>query len=85
MHLEEPLVKMATATLGQATIVMFCVKLSATSDLKGFQGRDQDEDRESSWVTTLKTAFTRDQAKDGEKCLVFGGLLNGPAQIGTDD
>ena len=56
------------------------IKLSATSDLKEFHGRDQDEDRARSWVSTVKTAFIRDQAPDDERCLVFGGLLTGPAQ-----
>ena len=56
------------------------IRLSATSDLKEFDGRDLDEDRARSWVTTVKTAFTRDQAPDSKKCLVFRGLLIGPAQ-----
>uniref|UniRef100_A0AAV1UW49 Retrotransposon gag domain-containing protein n=1 Tax=Peronospora matthiolae TaxID=2874970 RepID=A0AAV1UW49_9STRA len=56
------------------------IELAATSDLKDFHGNDQDEDRARSWSTAVKTAFTRDQAPEDEKCLVFGGLLTGPAQ-----
>ncbi|CAH0479777.1 unnamed protein product [Peronospora belbahrii] len=68
----------ANATLGQVPNMVSRIKLSATSDLKEFHGKDQDEDRARRWVTTVKTAFTRDQAPDGEKCLVFGELLTGP-------
>ncbi|CAI5702616.1 unnamed protein product [Peronospora effusa] len=31
-------------------------------------------------VAKVKTAFIRDQAPENEKCLIFGGLLTGPAQ-----
>ena len=80
MDLGESPARMATATMGQMPNMIPRIKLAATSDLKDFHGRDQDEDRARSWVTTMKTAFTRDQAPDDEKCLVFGGLLTGPAQ-----
>ena len=80
MELEGPLKKVANAALGQGTAMVPRIKLSATSDLKEFHGRDQDEDRACGWLATVKTAFTRDQAPNEEKCLVFGGLLTGPAQ-----
>ena len=56
------------------------IRLSAMTDLKGFSGRDQDEERARSWFNKMKTAFLRDQAPDDEKCLVFGDLLTGPAR-----
>ena len=66
---------MATATTGEHTTVIPHIRVSASSDLKEFNGRDHDEDR-----AKVKTAFIRDQAPDSEKCLIFGGLLTGPAQ-----
>ena len=56
------------------------IRVSASSDLKEFNGRDHDEDHARSWSAKVKTAFVRDQAPDSEKCLIFGGLLTGPAQ-----
>ncbi|CAI5721616.1 unnamed protein product [Peronospora farinosa] len=80
MDLRGPQSMMENAALGQMPNMVPRIKLSATSDLKEFNGRDQDEDRARSWVLTVKTAFIRDQAQDDERCLVFGGLLTGPAQ-----
>ncbi|CAI5705396.1 unnamed protein product [Peronospora effusa] len=80
MDLRGPQSMMANAALGQIPNMVPRIKLSATSDLKEFHGRDQDEDRARSWVSTVKTAFIRDQAPDDERCLIFGGLLTGPAQ-----
>ncbi|CAH0481087.1 unnamed protein product [Peronospora belbahrii] len=68
MDLDGPLARMANATLGQVPNMVPRIKLSATSDLKEFHGEDHDEDQARSWVTTVKTALTRDQAPDGEKC-----------------
>ena len=80
MDLEGPFARIAMATAGQMPNMIPRIKLAATSDLKEFHGRDQDEDRARTWLSTVKTAFTRDQAPDDEKCRVFGGLLTGPAQ-----
>ncbi|CAI5711481.1 unnamed protein product [Peronospora effusa] len=80
VDLRGPQSMMANAALGNIPNMFAHIKLSATSDLKEFHGRDQDEDRARSWVSTVKTAFIRDQAPDDERCLVFGGLLTGPAQ-----
>ncbi|CAI5706521.1 unnamed protein product [Peronospora effusa] len=70
----------ATATAGGPPTVVPHIRVSASSDLKEFSGRDHDEDRARSWSTKVKTAFLRDQAPDSEKCLIFGSLLTGPAQ-----
>ena len=80
MDLKGPAARIATAAAGQIPGMIPRIKLAATSDLKEFHGRNQDEDRARSWLSTVKTAFARDQAPDDEKCLVFGGLLTGPAQ-----
>ena len=44
LDLEGRLAQMANATLGQATHIIPRIKLSATTDLKEFHGRDDDED-----------------------------------------
>ncbi|KAJ8546781.1 hypothetical protein ON010_g11455 [Phytophthora cinnamomi] len=56
------------------------IRVSAMSELKGFSGKDGDEDRARSWISKVKSAFVRDQAPDEEKCLVIGDLLTGPAR-----
>ncbi|KAE8962181.1 hypothetical protein PR001_g29793 [Phytophthora rubi] len=56
------------------------VKISAISDLKEFTGKDHDDERARRWISKVKSAFTRDQATDEEKCLTFADLLTGPAR-----
>ncbi|KAE8892531.1 hypothetical protein PF003_g23166 [Phytophthora fragariae] len=56
------------------------VEISAISDLKEFTGKDRDEERARGWIGKVKSAFTRDQATDEEKCLTFADLLTGPAR-----
>ncbi|CAI5713846.1 unnamed protein product [Peronospora effusa] len=80
MDLRGPQSMMAVAALGQIPNVVPRIRLSAISDLKEFHGRGQDEDRARIWVSTVKTAFIRNQEPDDERCLVLGGLLTGPAQ-----
>ena len=69
---------MVNAALGEIPNMVSRIKLSATSDLKEFHGRDQDEDR-ARRARRVKTTFTRDQALDEESCIVCGSLLTGPA------
>ena len=59
MDLEGPAAIIATAAAGQIPGMIPRIKLAATSDLKEFHGRDQDEDRARSWLSTVKTAFAR--------------------------
>ncbi|GMF50503.1 unnamed protein product [Phytophthora fragariaefolia] len=66
-------------TSGQATNTPR-IRVSATSELKEFAGKDGDEDRARSWLGKVKSAFIRDHALDHEKCLMFGDLLTGPAR-----
>jgi hypothetical protein len=56
------------------------IRVSAISELKEFSGKDNDEDRARNWFSKVKSAFTRDQAPDSEKCLWFGDLLSGLAR-----
>ncbi|KAG6612058.1 reverse transcriptase [Phytophthora cinnamomi] len=71
----------ATTTAGSTGSTMIQrVRISAISDLKEFSGKVQDEDRARAWVGKVKSAFLRDQASDGEKCLTFADLLSGSAR-----
>ncbi|OWY94068.1 LOW QUALITY PROTEIN: hypothetical protein PHMEG_00036311, partial [Phytophthora megakarya] len=65
---------MATAAAGST------VRISAISDLKVFNGKDQDEDRARASISKVKSALMRDQASDDEKCLTFADLLAGSAK-----
>ena len=67
-----------TTAAGGSIAQRICV--SAVSELKEFAGKDNDEDRARNWIGKVKSAFTRDQASDSQKCLVFGYLLTGPAR-----
>ncbi|GMF38646.1 unnamed protein product [Phytophthora fragariaefolia] len=85
---------MATMTTGSTGSTMIQrVRISAISDLKEFSGKGQDEDRARAWLGKgqdedrarawlgkVKSAFLRDQASDGEKCLTFADLLSGAAR-----
>ncbi|GMF54731.1 unnamed protein product [Phytophthora fragariaefolia] len=72
---------MATMTTGSTGSTMIQrVRISAISDLKEFSGKDQDEDRARAWLGKVKSAFLRDQASDGEKCLTLVDLLSGAAR-----
>uniref|UniRef100_H3GY21 Retrotransposon gag domain-containing protein n=1 Tax=Phytophthora ramorum TaxID=164328 RepID=H3GY21_PHYRM len=70
----------SAGTTGGGTLSATRIRVSAISELKEFSGKDNDEDRARSWFGKLKSTFVRDQAPDGEKCLVFGDLLTGPAR-----
>ena len=73
----------ATAMAGGAPTVIPHIRVSASSDLKEFHGRDNDEDRARSWVTKVKTAFLRDQAPDSESSLSSEVCSLAPHRIGT--
>ncbi|POM70504.1 LOW QUALITY PROTEIN: Hypothetical protein PHPALM_13041, partial [Phytophthora palmivora] len=70
----------SSGTQPRAGVAAPRIRVSAISELKEFSGKENDEDRARSWLGKVKSAFVRDQALDGEKCLVFGDLLNGPAR-----
>ncbi|POM60902.1 hypothetical protein PHPALM_30180 [Phytophthora palmivora] len=70
----------SSGTQPRAGVAAPRIRVSAISELKEFSGKENDEDRARSWLVKVKSAFVRDQALDGEKCLVFGDLLTGPAR-----
>lgn len=59
------------------------VRVSTITKFKEFSRRNEDEDRARGWISTVKSAFLRDQALESEKCLVFDDVLTEPAGIGT--
>ena len=58
------------------------IRVSATTELKEFSGKDRYKDRARSWISKVKSAFLRDHAPDKGKCLVLENLLTGPARRG---
>jgi hypothetical protein len=70
----------AAAIAPTGSLAVQRVKISAVSDLKEFTGKDHDEERARGWISKVKSAFTRDQATDEEKCLTLADLLTGPAK-----
>ncbi|TYZ62682.1 hypothetical protein PybrP1_000227 [[Pythium] brassicae (nom. inval.)] len=56
------------------------LRVSVISELKEFSVKDADEDKARTWLNKVKSAGRRDQATQGEMCLVLGDLLMGPAQ-----
>ncbi|GMF48878.1 unnamed protein product [Phytophthora fragariaefolia] len=69
---------MATGSTGSTMIER--VRILAISDLKELSGKGQDEGRARAWLGKVKSAFLRDQASYGEKCLTFADLLSGAAR-----
>ena len=55
----------------------------AIAELNEFNGKDKDEDRGTSWIDKVKSAFLRYQAPDVEKCLVLRICLQVLRKIGT--
>jgi hypothetical protein len=51
------------------------LRQSAAAELKRFDGRTRDEFRSRSWLSTVRSAFRRDQLTSGEACLHFPDLL----------
>ena len=66
----------ASAVAGGSATVISHIRVSALSDLKSLNGRDNDEDRAQSWSIKVKTAFIRDQAPDSEKYLILLGAYS---------
>ncbi|KAE8889651.1 hypothetical protein PF005_g20698 [Phytophthora fragariae] len=82
MSLEAPrraAVASAGATSGNTSMPQR-IRVSATSELNDFSGKDGDVDRARSWIGKAKSAFLRDQAPDSEQCLVLADLMSGPAR-----
>jgi hypothetical protein len=56
------------------------LRQSAAADLKRFDGRTRDDFRSRSWLSTVRSAFRRDQLTPGEACLHFPDLLSDHAK-----
>ncbi|KAE9267559.1 hypothetical protein PR003_g31735, partial [Phytophthora rubi] len=68
----------STATAGGAGIAR--VRLSASSELKEFSGRDAGEEKARLWLNRLKSAARRDGMTGEEVCGQFSDLMSGPAR-----
>ncbi|KAG6613055.1 Eukaryotic/viral aspartic protease [Phytophthora cinnamomi] len=67
----------STATTGPG---ITRVRLSASSELKEFQGRDASEEEARVWLNRLKSAARRDRMTGEEVCGLFSDLMNGHAR-----
>ncbi|GMF63900.1 unnamed protein product [Phytophthora fragariaefolia] len=67
----------STATAGAG---LTRVRLSASSELKEFYGRDSSEEKALAWLNRLKSAARRDAMTGEEVCAPFSDLMNGPAR-----
>ncbi|ETL24245.1 hypothetical protein L916_21742 [Phytophthora nicotianae] len=65
----------AATTTGLPAIAP-CICLSAMSESKELSGKDDDEDRARAWISKVKSAFVRDQARSTRRvwCLVACSL-----------
>ncbi|KAE8878601.1 hypothetical protein PF003_g37298 [Phytophthora fragariae] len=67
----------STATAG---VGLTRVRLSASSELKEFSGRDASEEKARLWLNRLKSAAWRDGMTGEEVCGQFSDLMSGPAR-----
>ena len=56
------------------------IRMSATQELKEYDGRSFDEEKARSWFSKIRAALESDQYTDLEKCRKFPTLLKGPAK-----
>ncbi|KAE8908941.1 hypothetical protein PF003_g7389 [Phytophthora fragariae] len=56
------------------------IRISATSDLKSFSGRDATEEKSRTWLNKLQSAAKRDGMSPAEMCLLMNDLITGPAR-----
>ncbi|KAE8877839.1 hypothetical protein PF005_g28301 [Phytophthora fragariae] len=68
----------STATAGGVSLAR--VRLSASSELKEFSGRDTGEEKARLWLNRLKSAARRDGMTGEEVCGQFSDLMSGPAR-----
>ncbi|KAE9164175.1 hypothetical protein PF005_g30138 [Phytophthora fragariae] len=68
----------STATAGGVGLAR--VRLSASSELKEFSGRDTSEEQARLWLNRLKSAARRDGMTSEEVCGQFSDLMGGPAR-----
>ncbi|KAE8973585.1 hypothetical protein PR003_g27174 [Phytophthora rubi] len=70
----------AAISTAMAGVGLTRVRLSASSELKEFSGRDASEEKARLWLNRLKSAARRDGMTGEEVCGQFGDLMSGPAQ-----
>ncbi|KAE8995262.1 hypothetical protein PR002_g19669 [Phytophthora rubi] len=68
----------STATAGGVGLAR--VRLSASSELKEFSGRDASEEKARLWLNRLNSAARRDGMTGEEVCGQFSDLVSGPAR-----
>ncbi|EGZ06231.1 hypothetical protein PHYSODRAFT_531968, partial [Phytophthora sojae] len=68
----------STATAGGVALAR--VRLSASSELKEFSGRDASEEKARLWLNRLKSAARRDGMTGEEVCWQISDLMSGPAR-----
>ncbi|KAE8882332.1 hypothetical protein PF003_g33634 [Phytophthora fragariae] len=68
----------STATAGGVSLAR--VRLSASSELKEFSGRDAGGEKARLWLNRLKSAARRDGMTGEEVCGQFSDLMSGPAR-----
>ncbi|KAE9249209.1 hypothetical protein PF004_g3499 [Phytophthora fragariae] len=56
------------------------IRISATSDLKSFSGRDATEEKSRTWLNKLQSTAKRDGMSPAEMCLLMNDLITGPAR-----
>ncbi|KAE8976357.1 hypothetical protein PF011_g24084 [Phytophthora fragariae] len=56
------------------------IRISATSDLKSFSGRDATEEKSRTWLNKLQSAAKRDGMSPAEVCLLMNDLITGLAR-----
>ncbi|OWZ20640.1 hypothetical protein PHMEG_0004922 [Phytophthora megakarya] len=69
----------ASATAAGSALIQR-VRISTNSALNEFSSKYNDKEKARVWITKVKSAFTRDQCSDEEKCITFADLLTGPTR-----
>ncbi|EGZ04857.1 hypothetical protein PHYSODRAFT_342937 [Phytophthora sojae] len=80
LDIEVPTTAAAVATATAGGVALARVRLSASSELKEFLGRDASEEKARLWLNRLKSAARRDGMTGEEVCGQFSDLMSGPAR-----
>ncbi|EGZ09909.1 hypothetical protein PHYSODRAFT_522823 [Phytophthora sojae] len=70
----------AVSTATASGVALARVRLSASSELKAFSGRDASEEKARLWLNRLKSAARRDGMTGEEVSGQFSDLMSGPAR-----
>ncbi|EGZ05381.1 hypothetical protein PHYSODRAFT_261931 [Phytophthora sojae] len=80
LDIEVPRTAAAVSTATAGGVALARVRLSASSELKQFSGRDASEEKARLWLNRLKSAVRRDGMTGEEVCGQFSDLMSGPAR-----